>query len=173
MTQNIMVSGQVLEASSNEPLPGASVVQKGTSNGVTSDFDGNFSIEVPSGSTLVVSYVGFIPKEVSVSSTSPITIQLQEDVASLEEVVVIGYGTQKKKEITGAVSVISSETIEELKPVAQGETVTYFGAYTAPRCPVRILPAGSWSSRESTARARAPSCASWPIIARSGASSLC
>ena len=117
MAQNITVTGLVSEASTNAPLPGASVIQKGTSNGANSDFDGNFSIDVPSGSVLVVSYVGFIPKEITVNQSRNIDVSLNEDIASLEEVVVIGYGTQKKKEITGAVSVISSETIEELKPV--------------------------------------------------------
>ncbi len=114
--QSITLNG-VIQDSNNSPLFGASVVQKGTFNGVTTDFDGNFSIsDINIGDRLVISYVGFIGQELTISSSDNLTITLQEDIATLDEIVVIGYGTQKKKEITGAVSVISSETIEELKP---------------------------------------------------------
>lgn len=116
--QSISIKGQILEGTGNTPLPGASILQKGTFNGVTSDFDGNFSIDgITIGNTLVISYLGFINQELTVTSDKDLTITLKEDIASLDEVIVIGYGTQKKKEITGAVSVISSATIEELKPV--------------------------------------------------------
>lgn len=116
--QDFTIKGKIFDASSGTPLLGASVLVKGSYNGVTTDFDGNFSIDnVKEGDVLVFSFLGFISQEKKINSSSNITINLQEDIASLDEVIVIGYGTQKKKEITGAVSVITSETIEELKPV--------------------------------------------------------
>lgn len=116
--QTITVDGVVLDSSSGTPLLGASVVQKGTLNGVTTDFDGNFSIEnLVQGDRLIVSYVGFITKELTVTADATVSVSLEEDIATLDEIVVIGYGTQRKKEITGAVAVVTAETIEELKPV--------------------------------------------------------
>ena len=115
--QNFDLKGSVFQEGTNDPLLSATVVQKGTNNGVTTDFDGNFTItNVAVGDILVISYVGFISQEVRISSSNPITTYLKEDIASLDEIVVIGYGAKRKKEITGAVAVISSETIEELKP---------------------------------------------------------
>jgi len=116
--QNFEVSGTVNDGSANTPLAGATVLVKGTTNGVSSDFDGNFTIsDVPQGATLVFSYLGFRTQEIAVSSNRAIIVTLEEDLASLDEIIVVGYGTQRKKEITGAVSVISSETIEDLKPI--------------------------------------------------------
>ena len=115
--QEVKISGQVTD-NNNEPLIGASVVEAGTNNGVTTDFDGNFSISVSGeDAKLSISYLGFLSRTVSVGAQTEFFIALAEDAASLEEVIVIGYGTQRKKEVTGAVSIISSETIEELKPV--------------------------------------------------------
>lgn len=117
-SQSFTVSGVILEELSGLPLASASVVQKGTLNGVTADFDGNFSIDnLVAGDKIVISYIGFISKEITVNSAQTITVSLAEDIATLEAVLVIGYGTQKKKEITGAVAVVTAETIEELKPV--------------------------------------------------------
>ena len=115
--QTINVTGTVTEASTGQPLPGVNVIVKNTSVGTSTDFDGKFTLNsVSLNSTLVVSYVGFQTQEITVSDTKSLSIALQEDAESLNEVVVIGYGTQKKKEITGAVAVVSSETIETLKP---------------------------------------------------------
>ena len=114
--QNFEISGTIVDEF-NMPIPGVNVIVKNTTNGVATDFDGNFTIsDVASGSTLVFSYLGYITQEVIVTNNSKLNITLAEDVAQLNEVVVIGYGTQTKKEITGAVSVIGSETIEKLKP---------------------------------------------------------
>ena len=114
--QEITISGQVTD-NNNEPLIGASVVEVGTNNGVTTDFDGNFSISVGGeDSKLSITYLGFLGRTVTVGTQRNFSVSLSEDAASLEEVIVIGYGTQRKKEITGAVSVVSSETIEDLKP---------------------------------------------------------
>ena len=115
--QNFSLSGTVVDQDQNIPLLGATVLVKGTQNGVTTDFDGNFKIdEVSVNDILVVSYVGFVNSEMRITSQNNVTISLTPDVDSLEEVLIVGYGTQRKKEITGAVSVISSETIEDLKP---------------------------------------------------------
>ncbi|MFT5238739.1 MAG: hypothetical protein ACI9M9_002352, partial [Flavobacteriaceae bacterium] len=115
--QNFDVKGTLIEEDTNFPLLGASVIQKGTSNGVISDFDGNFSIDgIPMNAVLEISYLGFKPKEVTITSSQFLTIRLETDSESLDEVIVVGYGTQRKKEITGAVSVVTSETIEELAP---------------------------------------------------------
>lgn len=115
--QNLDVSGTVTEASTGQPLPGVNVILKNTSIGTSTDFDGNFTLNnVPTNSVLVISYLGFLTKEITVVNNQSLVILLEEDTQSLEEVVVIGYGTQRKKEITGAVSVVSSNTIENLKP---------------------------------------------------------
>lgn len=114
--QNIDISGTIQDES-GIPIPGVNILVKNTTKGSVSDFDGNFTVTgVDIGSTLTFSYVGYITKEMIVANANSLTITLQEDVAKLDEVVVIGYGTQTKKEITGAVSVISTETIEKLKP---------------------------------------------------------
>ncbi|SDF05817.1 TonB-linked outer membrane protein, SusC/RagA family [Pricia antarctica] len=105
------VSGTVTDAN-DAPLPGANILEKGTINGVQSDFDGNFSIEVSDeNATLVVSYIGFAKKEVPLNGETTLNIVLEESAASLEEVVVIGYGTQRKKDLTGSVAVVKEEDI--------------------------------------------------------------
>ncbi|TDQ29137.1 SusC/RagA family TonB-linked outer membrane protein [Zeaxanthinibacter enoshimensis] len=115
--QEFALSGVVRDATLNEPLPGVNVIIKNTSRGTTTDFDGNFTVQnISTGDVLVFSSIGFLTREVTVQGTDPITVILQDDVSALDEVVVVGYGTQTKKEITGAVSVVGSETIEELNP---------------------------------------------------------
>ncbi|WP_179344219.1 SusC/RagA family TonB-linked outer membrane protein [Winogradskyella ursingii] len=115
--QNVNVSGTITEEATGQPLPGVNVIIKNTATGTSSDFDGKFYLEnVPLNSVLVISYIGFTTQEITIKDSQPLNIILEEDLQSLNEVVVIGYGTQTKKEITGAVSVVSSETIETLKP---------------------------------------------------------
>ncbi|MEO1011619.1 MAG: TonB-dependent receptor [Bacteroidota bacterium] len=110
------------------PLPGASIVEKGTTNGVTTDFDGNFTISVSNtDAILVLSYIGYSNKEIAVGELDTLAIELEQDVAGLEEVVVIGYGTQQVKDLTGSVSVVSDESIEnrqafQLSDALQGST---------------------------------------------------
>lgn len=109
------VTGKVVDES-DEPVIGASIQIKGTSQGTVSDIDGTFTLSVPAGSnTLVVSYVGMLTQEVAASPNMKIV--LQEDVDVLEEVVVVGYGTQAKKDITGSVAVVSTDQLTEV-PVA-------------------------------------------------------
>ena len=95
------------------PLPGASVVIKGTNTGVQSDFDGNYSIRATAGQTLVYSYVGQRTIERTVGASSVINVQLAEDATALEEVVVVAYGTQQKRAIVGAVATVDNEVIEK------------------------------------------------------------
>lgn len=102
------ISGTVTD-DTGAPLPGASVVEKGTSNGTTTDFDGNFSLRVGSGGVLVVSYIGFSAQEVAVGSSNTLIIQLQPDVMQLEDVVVIGYGTQRRSDVTGSIGSVNVE----------------------------------------------------------------
>ena len=104
--QEQTISGQITD-SDGAPLPGANIVEKGTSNGTQSDFDGNFTLAVADSNTiLVVSYIGFITKEVAVEGRGQINVQLIPDTAALDEVVIVGYGTQKKSDVTGAISQI-------------------------------------------------------------------
>lgn len=114
--QNIEVSGKVNEVATGLPIPGANVTVKNSTIGTATDMDGNFTLSVPQGSTLVISYLGYKTKETAVTGKT-ITVSLEEDAKTLDEVVVIGYGSQKKKEVTGAVSVVSSETLSKLNPV--------------------------------------------------------
>tara|TARA_R110001606_G_scaffold199322_2_gene347002 strand:- start:2332 stop:5616 length:3285 start_codon:yes stop_codon:yes gene_type:complete len=93
------------------PLPGASVLVKGTTNGTQTDFDGNFTIDTPSDATLVISYIGYKTMEVAVNNQTTISVTLQEDASALDEVVVTGYGTQIKKDLTGAVSVVDVDEL--------------------------------------------------------------
>lgn len=112
-----LVSGLVTD-SDGIPLAGANVVEKGTTNGVTADFDGNFSIEVANANaTLVVSYIGYSTKEIPLNGQASVNIVLEESAAGLDEVVVVGYGVQKKSDITGAVSNISEEKLQS-RPTA-------------------------------------------------------
>ncbi|MDK2840677.1 MAG: hypothetical protein PWQ17_182 [Anaerophaga sp.] len=105
------VSGKVVDTK-NEPLIGVNIVEKGTSNGVITDIDGNYSIEVTDGNAvLVFSFIGFDNKEIPVNGQRSINVTLEESLAELDEVVVVGYGTQKKASVTGAVSQIEGEKL--------------------------------------------------------------
>ena len=100
------ISGTV--SSEDGPLPGATIIVKGTNNGTTSDFDGNFSIDASSSDVLVISFVGFVSQEVSVGDNDQVTVSLVSD-NELEEIVVTGYGSQREKEISSAVTKITAE----------------------------------------------------------------
>ena len=100
------------------PLSGANIVEKGTTNGVTADFDGNFSIDVEDEyAVLLVSYIGFATKEVQITGKTSLTVVLEESAAGLDEVVLVGYGTQKKSDLTGAISTVSAADVEG-QPIA-------------------------------------------------------
>lgn len=107
--QEIKISGLVTSELDGMVLPGVNVIEKGTTNGTVTNFDGSYSIEASSEAILVYSYIGFVTKEVLVNNQNKIDIQLTEDVESLDDVVVIGYGTQRKEDVTSAVSSVDSE----------------------------------------------------------------
>lgn len=94
--QEVQIKGVVISGTDNDPLPGVNVVVKGTTNGTMTDIDGQFVLTAPEGSTLSISYIGFKPTEVRAESSKALTIVLHEDTEVLDEVVVIGYGVQKK-----------------------------------------------------------------------------
>lgn len=110
-TQKKRVSGTVLDPF-GEPVIGANVVEKGTMNGIITDINGKFALDVVSGATLVISYIGYTTIEVPVANKENLTITLKEDTETLEEVVVVGYGTQKKVNLTGAVETVNTKSLE-------------------------------------------------------------
>lgn len=116
-SQTAQISGIVLDSETQDPLPGATVLVKGTSEGTTTDFDGNFTLtNVSKNTVLVVSYLGYSDTEFTVTDADSYQILLQTSANELQEIVVVGYGTQTKKEVTGAVTVLGSDNIEKLNP---------------------------------------------------------
>ena len=111
--QSITVSGTVTSSDDQLPIPGVSVVVKGTKKGVSTDFDGIYTIKTEVGKTLVFSYLGMSDKSLKVKNAK-MNVVLDPDVESLEEIVVIGYGTVKKKELTGAVARVDAESLEKI-----------------------------------------------------------
>ncbi|AXT63556.1 SusC/RagA family TonB-linked outer membrane protein [Aquimarina sp. AD10] len=104
------VVGTVTDAGSGQPIPGVNIIVRGTSNGTSSDFDGNYSLgNVKDGESIIYSYVGFIEQEVAYTGQATINIVLEEDAAELEQVVLIGYGATRKKDLTGSVALITTE----------------------------------------------------------------
>ena len=119
-SQNYEVKGNVVDAYGS-PLPGVSIVVKNTMKGASTDFDGNFTISnVVKGETLVFSFIGYTTKEILVSNSDLLKVTLSEDTQSLDEVVVVGYGTQKKSVVTGAISSVKAADLENL-PVERVE----------------------------------------------------
>lgn len=116
----IPISGRVTDATNGDPLIGATILVKGTSTGTTTDFDGNFSLDIEDTNvSLVVSFTGYQSLEVEVGNRTSFDIALAPDVALIDEVVVVGYGTQKKREVTGAIASLSEEAISKI-PVSNG-----------------------------------------------------
>ncbi len=110
-----LITGTITDEN-GQGLPGVSIVLKGTQRGTTSEVDGKYSINLPDGpATLIFSFVGYVSQEIAVGNQSRIDIFLEADTKSLEEVVVVGYGTQQKKDLTGAVSVVQGEAITNRK----------------------------------------------------------
>jgi TonB-linked SusC/RagA family outer membrane protein len=119
--QNIKVSGQVVDTD-GEPLIGATVRVKGSDLGVITDLDGNFQVDAPANSTLVISYVGFKDKEIAMGGRADLgVIQLESDANILDQVVVVGYGVQKKADLTGSVAIVNAE---EMKRVSNSNIST-------------------------------------------------
>ena len=111
--QQVVITGTVTSALDQAPLPGASILEKGTNNGVVTDFDGNFSITVKNeNAVLVISYIGFTAQEIPVKGKTNIEVSMTEATDSLDEVVVVGFGKQKKISLTGAVSTVDLEDMK-------------------------------------------------------------
>ncbi|PHQ29198.1 SusC/RagA family TonB-linked outer membrane protein [Leeuwenhoekiella nanhaiensis] len=111
------ISGVVYDTESGETLPGVSVSIKGTTTGTITDFDGSFQLQVEPGAVLVFSYVGYMKQEVPVGDQTSLTVNMETDVQSLEEVAIIGYGKVKRSNLTGSVSTVSSEVLEQTNKV--------------------------------------------------------
>lgn len=111
--QNITVKGTVKDEA-NLPIPSVSVLLKGTQNGTQTDVSGNYSISVPNNATLVFSYIGYATKEIAVNGQQTINVSLAPSAADLQQVVVVGYGTQKKRDVTGAITSVKGDEIEKL-----------------------------------------------------------
>ncbi|MGM0408977.1 MAG: TonB-dependent receptor plug domain-containing protein, partial [Bacteroidota bacterium] len=123
--QKVSIEG-VVTNSFGETLPGATVLEKGTTNGTSTDIDGYYKLEVSADAILHFSYVGMEAKEIPVNGQTTINVQLEPTFTDLDEVVVIGYGVQKKSLVTGAISKVSSEDLEKNQPrleqALQGKT---------------------------------------------------
>lgn len=146
--QSLQVKGKVVDTDA-QPLIGVNVIEKETTNGTITDFDGDFSLRVSSGATLVFSYIGFAEMEVVWDGTSDLHIVLEEDVASLDELVVIGYGSRRKADLTGSIAVVDTKQLQSVKStsaaqalqgLASGVNVTLSGVPgNAPRINIRGL----------------------------------
>lgn len=112
--QQISIKGIVISGTDQYPVIGASVVEKGTVNGTITDMDGNFSLQVAKGSTLQISFIGFLTQDILVKGDQPLNVTLKENVQALGDVVVTGYSSQKKADLTGAVSVVKMDEIKTL-----------------------------------------------------------
>jgi len=138
-----------------ETVIGVNVVEKGTTNGVVTDIDGNFSLEVAESAVLQVSYIGYITQDIRVNNNSVFNIKLVEDTQTLDEVVVVGYGTMKKRDLTGSVSSIKSEDIQRspvtsldqaIQGKAAGVQVTQASSAPGGRVSIRVRGGNSLSS---------------------------
>jgi len=134
--QDIQVTGKVTDAKDKSTLPSATVLIKGTTSGILTDMDGNFTIKVKSGAILVFSFIGYIPQEVLITNQKTLNISLAQEATMLEEVLVIGYGTQKKTDRTGAIAHVTaaelnqgslSDPIQGLQGKASGVIITKKG----------------------------------------------
>lgn len=135
--QDQSITGTVTSQEDNSPIPGVNVLLKGTTTGAQTDVEGRFSLTIPANATLVFSYVGFTPQEVAVGNRTVVDVTLATDVKALNEVVVVGYGTQRKRDVTGSITSLKGEDITDkpfgnplngIQGKAAGVTVTSSGA---------------------------------------------
>jgi TonB-linked SusC/RagA family outer membrane protein len=113
--QEVTVSGKVVDQG-GEPIPGVTVLVRGTSIGIATGLDGSYNLTVPEGATLIFSFIGFVSQEISVGNRSTIDVTLMEDETSLGEVVVVGFGTQKKADLTGAINTVAGADLVKRTP---------------------------------------------------------
>ena len=111
--QQIEITGTVTDAQTGSPLPGVNIVVQGTTTGTTTDMDGNYTIDAPADATLVFSFVGYQTRTVNVRERDEINVSLQQSVTELEEVVAIGYGTRAKRDLTGSMSSVSADELQQ------------------------------------------------------------
>jgi len=147
VAQESQVNGTVVDETGTL-IPGVSVLLQGTTRGTTTDLDGKYTIEAPSSGVLIFSFIGYTTIEETVGNRSIVDVRLEPDLSELEEVVVVGYGTQKKSQLTGAISSVGNKEIQEL-PItdarqalqgrAAGVDVTQAGSKpgTAPQVRIR------------------------------------
>ncbi|MBN1117984.1 MAG: TonB-dependent receptor [Bacteroidales bacterium] len=114
MLKQTIITGTVIDSKTNDPLPGVSIVVKGTSRGVVTDLSGKYSIEANQGDVLIFSFIGYQSNEKTIGTETKIDIMLIPDIIDLSEVVVVGYGTMKKSDVTGSISSVSSEQIKAM-----------------------------------------------------------
>jgi TonB-linked SusC/RagA family outer membrane protein len=113
--QNRILKGVVIDGVSKEPMPGVSILISGTNSGTATDVEGKFTLNVPeSGANVIISYVGFVKQTIDVANRGSLTVVLEPDVKALEDVVVVGYGEQKRSHLTGAVATVRMKDIDEL-----------------------------------------------------------
>jgi TonB-linked SusC/RagA family outer membrane protein len=151
-SQSIQVQGVIVSGQDNESLPGVNVLEKGTTNGTITDLDGQFVLSVPSDATLVVSYIGYKSQEIPVRGNKSFRIVLEEDAETLDEIVVIGYGVQKKSVVTAAIAKVSSDDLvttapvrmdNALKGLAAGVTVTSASGQPGAAAQIRVRGIGT------------------------------
>ena len=151
--QNIQIIGTVVSGTDNEPLPGVNVVVKGnTSTGTITDFNGTFTLSAPADAILSISYIGFKSQEIAVKGHKDIKIVLQEDSETLDEVVVVGYGVQKKSVVTASIAKVSADDLASTAPVrmdnalkglASGVTVTSSSGQPGAAAQIRVRGVGT------------------------------
>ena len=110
----VSVTGSVVTKENNLPLPGANVLIKGSNTGTVTDFDGQFSIQVNKGEVLVISYLGYLPQEIEIGEETNFRIVLEVDPGSLDEIVVVGYGSKSKTKLISAVSTVDEKTLKKI-----------------------------------------------------------
>ncbi len=151
--QDLQIKGVVVSGSDSEPLPGVNIVMKNnTSTGTVTDLDGNFTLSVPINSILTVTYIGYKPQDVTVRNQSFLKIVLQEDAEALDEVVVVGYGIQKKSVVTASIAKVSADDLGKigstrvdnaLKGLASGVTVTSSSGQPGAASQIRVRGIGT------------------------------
>ena len=109
--ESYTLKGKVVSKVDNMPIPGVNVLVDGTTTGTSTDFDGNYQITVKEGDVLKFTYVGFKAEQVIIASQTEVNVTLEEDAAQLDEVVIIGYGTQKKSHLTGSITKVKNEPV--------------------------------------------------------------
>ena len=109
-----LLKGQVVSIKDTQPIPGVNVIIQNSTKGTTTDFDGNYEIEVKKGDVLLFSYIGFATQVVIINNQKELNISLVEDLNKLDEVVVVGYGTQKKSHLTGSISKVVNEGLDQI-----------------------------------------------------------